>query len=285
MPDLEEAFIAYMEDGIAQEAKGSIQAKIPARYLWPQRPLPAPAHEKAAVPLPLRRLLAYARNEAIQIMRDPIRLTFAFLGSALLMLVCGFGITTDVEHIRVAAFDRDQSQAAGRTLSSQIDTPIFQVATTNLLRRGCSDRMQADEVAAVVEIPPYFGRDLRRGNTPDVLVQIDGAKPFRAETIRRVHGGRTQQPACRSRQSPLSKADQVHRGVPGALHVQPHVREHLLDRAQRTGDTADPDPSDPNDGQHRAREGARLDHQFLRYARQGGWSICSASNCPISRSG
>ena len=54
-------------------------------------------------------MLAYARNEAMQILRDPVRLAFAFLGSALLMLVFGFGITTDVEHIRYAALDLDRS--------------------------------------------------------------------------------------------------------------------------------------------------------------------------------
>jgi ribosome-dependent ATPase len=33
-------------------------------------------------------------------------------------------------------------------------------------------------------MPPNFGRDLRRGHVPDVFVQIDGANPFRSETIR-----------------------------------------------------------------------------------------------------
>src|SRR5580765_2005240 len=59
--------------------------------------------------LRLQRLLAYSRNETIQILRDPVRLAFAFAGSALLMLVFGFGITTDVEHIRYAVIDRDQT--------------------------------------------------------------------------------------------------------------------------------------------------------------------------------
>jgi ribosome-dependent ATPase len=36
----------------------------------------------------------------------------------------------------------------------------------------------------VIEIPPNFSRDLRRGDTPDVFAQIDGANPFRAETIK-----------------------------------------------------------------------------------------------------
>jgi ribosome-dependent ATPase len=180
--NLEEAFIGYMEDAIAHEKTGSTQAKgangAPAASTAP------PAREKAALPLPLRRLLAYTRNEAVQILRDPIRLAFAFLGSALLMIVCGFGITTDVEHIRFAAFDRDQSQDS-RTYLEQFravsryfrwEPPIY--SDDEALRR-----LQADEVATVVEIPPNFSRDLRRRDTPDVLAQVDGANPFRGETM------------------------------------------------------------------------------------------------------
>jgi len=184
-PNLEEAFIGYMEDAIAKESKGSTQAKeasgAPAAAVSPA----APAQKKAALPLPLRRLFAYTRNEAIQIIRDPIRLAFAFLGSALLMLVCGFGITTDVEHIKLTAVDLDQSQDS-RTYIEQFraiprwfkwERPTFSDA-------DALKRLQGDEVATVISIPPNFSRDLRRGNIPDILAQIDGANVFRAETIK-----------------------------------------------------------------------------------------------------
>jgi ribosome-dependent ATPase len=35
----------------------------------------------------------------------------------------------------------------------------------------------------VLEIPPDFGRDYRRDSNPDVSAEVDGANPFRAETI------------------------------------------------------------------------------------------------------
>jgi ribosome-dependent ATPase len=117
-------------------------------------------------------------------MRDPVRLAFAFLGSALLMFVCGFGITTDVEHIRLAAFDRDQTPDS-RTYIEQFrsisryfrwEDPIY--SDDEALKR-----LQADEVSTVVEIPPSFSRDFRRRASPDVLAQVDGANPFRGETI------------------------------------------------------------------------------------------------------
>ncbi|HEY6341139.1 MAG TPA: ribosome-associated ATPase/putative transporter RbbA [Bryobacteraceae bacterium] len=183
--NLEEAFIGYMEDSIAQEPKVPAQAKEASVAPVATASTAAPAHQKAALPLPLRRMFAYTRNEAIQIMRDPVRLTFAFLGSALLMLVCGFGITTDVEHIKFTALDLDQSQDSRTYIEQFRSIPRwFKWEPPTFSDHDALKRLQADEVATVVEIPPNFSRDLRRGDTPDVLVQIDGANPFRAETIK-----------------------------------------------------------------------------------------------------
>lgn len=199
--NLEDAFIAYMEDAIAREAKpappgqqasagaatvagGPAAASASALNSAPTS-TPTPTRREAALPLPLRRLLAYARNEAIQILRDPVRLTFAFLGSALLMIVCGFGITTDVEHIKLTALDRDQSQESRNYIEQFRSIPrYFRWQAPVHSDAEALESLQADRVSAVVEIPPGFGRDLRRGQVPDVLVQIDGANPFRSETIR-----------------------------------------------------------------------------------------------------
>ena len=79
------------------------------------------------LPLPLRRMLAYARNETAQIQRDPVRLTFAFVGSALLMLLFGFGITSDVKNIRYAEFDRDQSASSRAFLEQFRGSPEYLV--------------------------------------------------------------------------------------------------------------------------------------------------------------
>ena len=182
--NLEDAFIGHMEDAIRGAATGPASKTAGAAAPAAQEPTAAPEKHKAAVPLPLQRLLAYSRNEAIQIMRDPVRLAFAFLGSAMLMFVCGFGITTDVENIRLAAFDRDQSQESrayleqfrGSSRYFSWQSPIY--SDDEALRR-----LQADEVSTVIEIPPNFGRDLRRGARPDVFAQVDGAHPFRGETI------------------------------------------------------------------------------------------------------
>jgi ribosome-dependent ATPase len=189
--NLEEAFIGYMEDSIAKQTTSSTQAKQVSSAPSTTAAAAAPARKKAtALPLPLRRLLAYTRNEAIQIIRDPVRLTFAFLGSALLMLVCGFGITTDVEHIKIAALDLDQSQDSRTYLEQFRSIPrYFKWEPATFSDADALKRLQGDQVATVVEIPPNFSRNLRRGSAPDVFAQIDGANPFRAETIRQYVDG------------------------------------------------------------------------------------------------
>jgi ribosome-dependent ATPase len=183
--NLEDAFIGYMEDAIAQDTAASTQAQAASGALPTTTSTAAPPPDTGPLPLPLRRLLAYARNETVQIMRDPIRLAFAFLGSALLMFVCGFGITTDVLHIKVTALDRDQSQDSRTYIEQFRSIPrYFRWEPPTFSDVDALKRLQGDDVSTVIEIPPNFSRDLHRGNTPDVFAQIDGANPFRGETIK-----------------------------------------------------------------------------------------------------
>ena len=130
-------------------------------------------------------MLAYTRNETMQILRDPVRLAFAFVGSALLMLVFGFGITTDVEHIRYATLDLDQSPESRAYLEQFAGVAALLHRARRRPRSAdeALERLQSDDISLVLEIPPSFGRDFRRGAGPEVLAQVDGAMTFRGETI------------------------------------------------------------------------------------------------------
>jgi ribosome-dependent ATPase len=199
---LEEAFIGHMEDSIAAAAsRGGSKDKAPVSAPAAEKPEPPPAPAKPSPwQLRLGRMLAYTQNEAMQILRDPIRMAFAFVGSALLMLVFGFGITTDVENIRYASFDHDQSaesrlyldQFAGSQRYFSRTPPVY--SADEALKR-----LQSDDVSVVLEIPPNFGLDFRRGAGPEVLAQVDGAMTFRGDTVEQyvqgVHNTILQDPA------------------------------------------------------------------------------------------
>jgi ribosome-dependent ATPase len=48
---------------------------------------------------------------------------------------------------------------------------------------GALSRLQSNDVALVLEIPPNFGRNVRRGSQPDISAAVDGANPYRGETV------------------------------------------------------------------------------------------------------
>jgi ribosome-dependent ATPase len=188
--NLEDAFIGHMQDAIEAGKQGApaasaATADAPA-VAAPAATGPAPpGHgEASGWALGIGRMLAYSKNEAMQILRDPVRLAFAFVGSALLMLVFGFGITTDVERIRFAAFDRDQSPESRAYLEQFTGSgDYFRPTPATYSDDEALARLQSDDISLLIEIPPNFGRDFRRGAIPDVLAQVDGAMPYRAETV------------------------------------------------------------------------------------------------------
>lgn len=183
--NLEDAFIGCMEDAASEpvsvaKSKDKPSVSAPAAVPSAVSKRPAPSGFR----LRLGRMLAYARNETMQILRDPVRLIFSFVGSALLMLVFGFGITTDIEHIRYASFDLDQSPESRAYLEQFAGTPRYfkRTAPVQSAAEGLR-RLQADDVSVVLEIPPNFGRDFRRGEVPEVLAEVDAAMTFRGETV------------------------------------------------------------------------------------------------------
>ncbi|HXV67879.1 MAG TPA: ribosome-associated ATPase/putative transporter RbbA [Nitrospira sp.] len=186
MANLEDAFISYLE-----EAGGKVaEEEVKEETVETVRPTDAPAsrpHDGGW--FSPRRLLATAMRESLELKRDPIRMTAALLGSVLLMFIFGYGITFDVEDLRFAALDRDQTFES-RDYIRNISGSYYFIERPPLKNAADLERrMQSGEVSLAVEIPPGFGRDLRAGRGPEVGAWIDGADPFRGETIKGyVHG-------------------------------------------------------------------------------------------------
>ena len=145
------------------------------------------AHGSAS-PINLGRLLAYSRRETLEILRDPVRLAFAFVGSMLLMLVFGYGITMDVEDIRFAVLDYDQTpESRGYIEAFGPKSFLRQPAISN--PEEAQRRLRSNDVSMVLEIEPNFGRQLKQNHTPESLATVDGASPFRAETVAQYTSG------------------------------------------------------------------------------------------------
>ncbi len=177
---LDEAFIAFLEDAIAETSKQpapDVRAEATAE---PVLPRPVSSARRYFDP---RRMFSYARREALELQRDPIRATIAVLGTMILMLVIGFGISMDVEDLTFAVLDRDDSTISRQYVNELSGSRYFIEKPPITDYADMDRRMRNGELNLALEIPPDFGRSVLRGNAVEVGVWIDGSNPQRAETV------------------------------------------------------------------------------------------------------
>ena len=177
---LEDAFIDYLLEAVGKDDASA------------QTSAPADAPEKKGIPAPMRasrlgkslaRIYSYLWREALELRRDPVRATLALGGSLLLMFVMGYGISMDVENLRYAVLDRDQTQLS-RNYALNLDGSRYFIERPPIADYAELDRrMRSGELSLAIEIPPGFARDVARGTPVQIGAWIDGAMPQRAETV------------------------------------------------------------------------------------------------------
>ena len=178
---LEDAFIAHLQEAVGDPPQEQRAASSPPALPQDTRTPPLPTGRSA---FSLRRLFSFTRREALELRRDPIRLSLAALGSIVLMLVLGYGITLDVEDLTFAVLDHDQTDISRDYRLSLSGSRYFKERAPLTDYAELDRRMRAGEISLAIEIPPGFGRDLLRGRPVQVGAWIDGAMPTRAETVR-----------------------------------------------------------------------------------------------------
>jgi ribosome-dependent ATPase len=174
--NLEDAFISFLE----QETPNAAQPLLVDQSLSAKSAGARPPGSAFS----FQRLFAYTIRESLELLRDPIRLSFALFGTTLLMIVFGFGISTDVDNLSFAALDRDQTPESRAYLEELRGSRYFVEKPPLADYADIDRRLKSGDIDASIEIPPNFGVDLKRGRPVWVSAWIDGAMPYRAETIR-----------------------------------------------------------------------------------------------------
>ncbi|MGY3615195.1 ribosome-associated ATPase/putative transporter RbbA [Bradyrhizobium sp. USDA 10063] len=178
---LEDAFISFLE----QEKPGALSAvTIDQPQAVGVQPDTTAGRDSRRSFFSFRRLFAYTIREGLELVRDRIRLMFALFGTALLMIVFGFGISADVNNLTFAVLDRDQTPESRAYLSELRGSPYFLEKPPLTDYADLDRRLKNGSISVSIEIPSNFGLDIKRGRPAYVSAWIDGAMPFRASTIR-----------------------------------------------------------------------------------------------------
>ncbi|QTC01486.1 ribosome-associated ATPase/putative transporter RbbA [Alcaligenes sp. SORT26] len=174
--DLEEAFIGYLLEASGPEPE--VEAATEQAVVSDEQ-----EHGGKPDRFSLQRLLSYTWREALELRRDPVRATLALAGSLILLFVMGFGITLDVEDLRYAVLDRDQTSISQNYALNLSGSRYFLEQPPLTDYEDLDNRMRRGKIALAIEIPPGFGRDVLRGSKPEIAAWVDGSMPTRAETI------------------------------------------------------------------------------------------------------
>ncbi len=163
--NLEDAFIDYLEEANpAREPERQSSVSAPAAL-----PAQAPRAQKAR--FSPRRLFAYTIREGLELLRDPIRLGFAFFGTAFLMAVFGAGISTDVNNLTFAVLDRDNSHESRAYLEELRGSDLFHRESADQAIRptskgGCNPETSRPASRSRPTSAASSRRDIRRKSAP-----------------------------------------------------------------------------------------------------------------------
>lgn len=182
---LEDAFIAYLQDAAAPTTAATTGDSSPSNAeTWSESSATAAVLPHRSLTASLRRTWAFTRREAVELLRDPIRLAFALLGPLLLLVAFGYGISFDIEGLRYAVLDRDQSLESRLALEQFSHSRYFVEQPSLKDEFEIDRRLRSGELRFAIDIPPGFGRDLLQNRQPQISFWLDGGNTFPAETAR-----------------------------------------------------------------------------------------------------
>ena len=126
----------------------------------------------------LRRIVAIAHKEVLHVVRDPRSLYLALGMPIVLLVLFGFGVSFDMEHLPVAVIDEDRS-AASRDFISRVfaSGELEQVDVEGLDTRHITVAFERRLAIGVLIVPHGFGEAIARGRSQSVQMLLDGVDP------------------------------------------------------------------------------------------------------------
>jgi ABC-2 type transport system permease protein len=128
------------------------------------------------------RLKGLVRKEFLQVLRDPSSIAIAFLMPVLLLLLFGYGVSLDAEHVPVGIVvenpDRDTSSFVGSFRQSRYFEPVI---ISNM--HEAMNELGSGAIEGIVHLREDFSRELRRPGGAPVQVIVNGIDANNARLI------------------------------------------------------------------------------------------------------
>jgi len=122
----------------------------------------------------LTRLLAVARKEVLQILRDTRSLIIVAIMPATLVLLFGYGVNLDLKGLPVYVYDRDGSQQSQDLLKRFQASSYFHLVRVVDDYAALSRALDDGQAKMAVVVPWDFSQRLRKGGPVRIQALVDG---------------------------------------------------------------------------------------------------------------
>lgn len=123
----------------------------------------------------LRRFWAVARKEFLHIRRDPRSLVLAIGIPMLMILIFGYALTLDVNHVPVVVWDQGRSVESREYVARFSASRYFDLVRTVGSYSEITDVIDRREALLALVIPATFAGDLAAGRGTEVQALVDGS--------------------------------------------------------------------------------------------------------------
>jgi len=130
-----------------------------------------------------RRTKAIAKKELIHIVRDPRSLGMAIAIPMLLLILFGYALTLDVDHVETVVLDRDGTQLSRGFIERFGRSRYFNLRSQVITYEALQRMIDAGQAQMGLIIPYDFSRKITRGEDLPIQVILDGSDSNTATII------------------------------------------------------------------------------------------------------
>jgi ABC-2 type transport system permease protein len=129
------------------------------------------------------RIRCIIQKEFFQTLRDPRTRALLFGPPILQLILFGYAVNLDIENARTAWVDSDHTPESRDLLAAFQGSGYFRLAANPVTDGEIQDLLDHGKAQAVIRVLPGFSRDIKRGNSAQVQILVDGTNSNTAAIV------------------------------------------------------------------------------------------------------
>nr|WP_028308084.1 ABC transporter permease [Desulfitibacter alkalitolerans] len=162
----------------------------------------------------INRFMAIVKKEMLQIKRDKVSLGIGIMMPLMFLLIFGYAINTDVEHIPTGVWDQSNSRASRELIAAYEVTGYFHILENATRYDELQYLMDSGHIEVGIVIPHDYAYGIEQNRDASLQILINGSDPTVARTALSAVQLITQNAALELQQQRLDREGMVELAFP-----------------------------------------------------------------------